>query len=157
MTLVETLLSKLAEIGTPSHPGVFKADAGPGGAAVTLQYQRCDDLSVQLDSIDVRGVAVGPLAEWANRVSANASRLGEPLRLVEADAGSGQAIARSPEPVSWRGYRAYYEVLFKAAEGALELKRYRVSEGEAAAKREAVPFVLTHEQLGRLVAGLVGA
>jgi hypothetical protein len=113
-----------------------------------------DTLGAEVHS--VRVARLEPLAapasprEWAEAAAKRVSGLLEPLRLVEADEALGVAQLRSDAPAVHGESRAYYELL-RHRDGRSELARYQSSpEG----RRQAIPFTLTHEALGKLARDL---
>src|SRR5262245_61901718 len=99
MTLAETLLPKVSE-WRPAGPGRHSwAKAFPEhGWAVSLAADRADSLSCLVWELTVQradGAARPELRPWAERVAARVTGLMEPLRLLEVDAGRGEAVLRS--------------------------------------------------------------
>jgi hypothetical protein len=92
-----------------------------------------------------------PLADRARAVAARVTGLLEPLRLIEVDAQQDVAQLRSGSPAVKGDALAYYEVTLRG-DGAAQVSRYESAHG--AGKRQAVPFTLTHEGLGKLVRDL---
>jgi hypothetical protein len=156
MTLDETLLRKLAN---------WRPDSARQTAAVEADGWRAD---VTADAVDTVGAKLwevalqrtapeanpAPLAEQAARIAARVTGLMEPLRLVELDPAHDVAQLRSAAPAA-KGESLYYYEVERRTDGRSKLRRFQA--GNAAAKREQVPFALTHEALAKLVSDLASA
>jgi hypothetical protein len=88
----------------------------------------------------------------AERIAGRTTGLLEMLQLIETDAQAGSALLRSNNP-SKRGDNVQYYELLLGQDGSCSLKRYQASQ-QPGSRREAVPFALTHESLGKLVGDL---
>ena len=89
------------------------------------------------------------MARKAEAIAGRASGLMEPLRLIECDATRLEAILRSDEPTVRGGKRSHYELRLDGKRRAI-LRRFQAGI-EPTAKREQIPFTLTHEVLGHFV------
>jgi hypothetical protein len=150
MTLENTLRHQLNN----PEPGGFHFHAG--GWNVTLAADKNDSLSCALKELCLEKNA--PIQEelkpWATRVAEHVTGLLEPLRLIEADQLLGKALLRSETPTVRDGKSFYYELLLVRTDRTFAtLHRYAGQNGE---KREAVPFVLTHDAIVKLVTDIVG-
>jgi hypothetical protein len=129
-------------------------DHAGSGWQVQVSAEQVDTLGSRLNDVTLSRLRPledpTPLAEQAGRIAARVTGLLEPLRLVEVDAPHGVAQLRSTAPARQGDDRAYYEVL-RHANGTTRVGRYHTL---PAGKREAVPFTLTHEALGKLVRDL---
>jgi hypothetical protein len=97
------------------------------------------------------------LHAWAARVADRATGLLEPLRVLEVDQPLGRALLRSETPTVRDGKTFYYELwLERTNRTSANLRRY-AGDRVGGEKREAVPFVLTHDAIVKLVADVVGA
>ncbi len=152
MTLEKTLRQQLSEPG----PGGFHVHAD--GWNITLASEKTDSLSCALKELTLDRAT--PIKEevgaWAQRVAANATGLMEPLRVIEVDASVGKALLRSDAPTVRDGKSLYYELLLTRTERTTaNLHRY-AGDRVGGEKREAVPFVLTHDAIIKLVVDIVG-
>ena len=151
MTLEKTLRQQL---GSKPEAGGFHVSHGDW--YVTLVADKTDSLSCALKELTLDKAA--PVAEtlpaWAARVADAATGLLEPLRLVEVDEPIGKALLRSDVPSMQDGKAFYYElVLERTTRSRATLHRYAGQNGE---KREAIPFVLTHDTIVKLATDIVG-
>jgi hypothetical protein len=151
MTLDETLLQKLAEWRPDSdRPTLTLADADSGWR-IELTSEKNDDIGCRVSELSLSGPApVTNLRAWAVRTVDRATGLLEPLVLHELDTAGGVALLRSRSPAQRGDTLSYYELALKAA-GSANLRRYQARPG---ARREQVPFALTHEALAKVVGDL---
>jgi hypothetical protein len=152
MTLEKTLRQQLNDPGN----GGFHVHAD--GWNVTLTSDKGDSLSCSLKELALDRAA--PIAEdlrpWAERVAQSATGLMEPLRVVEVDAPLGTAVLRSETPALKDAKSHYYELLLTRTDRtSANLHRY-AGDRNGGEKREAVPFVLTHDAIVKLVNDIVG-
>ena len=152
MTLENTLRQQLNDPSTTGFHIAF------GGWTVTLVADKRDSLSSALKELTLSKSA--PIAEalptWANRVARQASGLMEPLRAVEVDQPLGKALLRSQAPMAQGGKALYYELLLeRTTRTSATLHRY-AGDRQNSEPREAVPFVLTHDAIVKLVNDIVG-
>lgn len=154
MTLENRLLEKLADAGAGTAPAVVNARDGAWN--IDVHAQKSDEFSVVVDHVEIRrdGASGGDARAWADQIAARPSGLLEPLRVLEADAGKNEAILRSAEPAKKGDEIRYFEVHVQGGEKA-EVHRYKASR-QPGVRREAVPFPMTHEALGKLASGLAG-
>ncbi len=154
MTLDEILLRKLASWRPDSACDRLTVDDPGSGWQASISAEQVDTLGCRLRDITLSRSRPldnpAPLAEQAGRIAGRVTGLLEPLRLVEVDEPHGVAQLRSAAPAVRGEELAYYEVL-RHADGTTRFGRYQAP---AAGKRQAVPFTLTHEALGKLVGDL---
>ncbi len=152
MTLENLLLQSLDK-WRPASRASHTVDHPESGWRVTLDAGLVDAIGVQLHTLRVARLhpleTTPPLRERAEAIARRVSGLLEPLRLLEVDEGRGVAQLRSDAPALRGEARRYYELL-RHDSGASELARYESTSGP----RQAVPFTLTHEALGKLVRDL---
>ena len=153
MTLENILRQQLSD----SEPGGFHFEMG--GWGVTLTSEKNESLSCALKSLSLERNA--PIQEelkaWATRIAERATGLLEPLRLLEVDHALGKALLRSERPAERDGKTFYYEVLLeRTTRTAVSLRRY-AGDRQQGEQRQAVPFVLTHDAIVKLVTDIVGA
>jgi hypothetical protein len=150
MTLENILRQQLND----PEPGGFHVQAD--GWNITVAAEKKDSLSCALNELTLEKArpVQEELRAWAMRIADRATGLMEPLRLIEADAKQGKAILRSDVPAQCDGKALYYElVLIRDARSSATLRRFAGQFGE---KREAVPFVLTHDAIVKLASDIVG-
>ena len=149
--LDEILLRKLAE-WRPDTANPTLSLTDPAGAwSVTLDAEAVETIGSRLRQVSVRPVTAtvtAPLREQADRLAREVTGLLEPLRVIEVDNGPGVAQLRSQAPAQRDGANRYYEVT-RHADGTTHLGRYQTRPAES--KRQAIPFSLTHEALGKIV------
>jgi hypothetical protein len=153
MTLENTLRQQLSN----PEPGGFHVSHG--GWNVTLTADKCDSLSCALRELTLERNA--PIQEelgaWATRIAERVTGLMEPLKLVELDQPLGKAMLRSSSPTVRDGKAYYYELLLeRTSRSVANLQRY-AGDRVGNDKREAVPFVLTHDAIVKLVADIAGS
>ena len=155
MMLSENLLRKLGE-QRPTSPGrqTLTHQDEASGWTVVLTTEQADALSSRLWEATLQPTApvaldATALRQKAEAIASRVSGLMEPLRLVECDATRLEAILRSDEPTVRGGKRGHYELHLDRQRRAT-LRRFQ-AECEPAAKREQVPFALTHEVLGHFM------
>lgn len=122
----------------------------------TLTSERNDSLSTLLWELAVdrpAGTGSANPAAWAKRLAENATGLLEPLRVLEVDTTQGEAVLRSVKP-SRRGDALFYYELHLYGEHQAVLRRFE-SSLTVATRRKQIPYVLTHEALGKLIDDLV--
>jgi hypothetical protein len=153
MTLAEALLHELVEWRPRGKNNTLEV-AHESGWQVQLTAKEVEKLSCQLSEFTLKGPAFPgeTLGQRAEDVASRVPGLLEPLSVLEIDGGRGQALLRSNQPTQGATERAYYEALL-GTDGTLTLRRFRVSLNESA-RRQQVPFILTHEALGKLIGEL---
>lgn len=151
MTLAETLQSKLGD-WRPDGPGrhTLTQSDPDSGWKVSLEIERNEPLSCALAELTCEHTGE-PLSTtaWAGALEKRIRGLMEPLRLIEADAARDEAVLRSALPTVRGEKRSHYELRLTGGRKA-SLKRYAAAI-DPTAKRQATPFVLTHEVLGQLI------
>jgi hypothetical protein len=153
MTLENTLRRQLSN----PEPGGFHVSAD--GWDVTLAAEKRDSLSCALSSLTLerRDVVQADLHVWATQIAERATGLIEPLKVVEIDQTLGKAMLRSAAPTVTDDKAHYYELLLERTHRSVaELRRY-AADRLGAQKREAVPFVLTHDAIVKLAVDIAGA
>jgi hypothetical protein len=152
MTLENTLRQQLSN---PESGGFhFHAD----GWNITLAADKSDSLSCALKelTLDRNAPIQEELHVWAARIAEHATGLLEPLSLIEVDQPLGKALLRSQTPSVHGGKSYYYElVLERTSRTSANLRRF-AGDRQNGEKREAVPFVLTHDTVVKLVTDIVG-
>lgn len=88
----------------------------------------------------------------ASRFAGSVSYLTESLQHVETDLGGTAVVRSTPETMHGKG-SPYFEA--KITENELSLKRFQPAKGVQ--PRQAIPFCLTDDQLGRLAEDAAGA
>ena len=150
MTLENTLRQQLNNLETNGFHVSF------GGWNATLATVKRDSLSCALKELTLEKAA--PIAEelpaWAARVAKQVTGLIEPLSLIEVDAPLGKALLRSQAPSRRDGKTFYYELLLeRTSRTTATLHRY-AGDRQTGEPREAVPFVLTHDAIVKLVSDI---
>lgn len=153
MTLENTLRQQLSN---PESRG-FHFHAG--GWNVTLAAAKSDSLSCALKelTLDRNAPIQEDLSAWAARIAECVTGLLEPLSLVEVDQPLGKALLRSQTPSVRDGKSHYYELLLERTSRTLANLRRFTADRQIGERREAVPFVLTHETIVKLVTDIVGS
>jgi hypothetical protein len=157
MTLTESLLPKLSEwrpAGDGRHS--LSVAAPDAGWTARLTADKADSLSCLVWELVLSRTDAAEaidLKEWAAAVARRATGLLEPLRLLEVDAGRGEALLRSDAPAKKGERLAYYEVKLHAT-GRADVRRFLASRAESG--REQVAFALTHEVLAKLAGDITG-
>jgi hypothetical protein len=156
MTLDEALLQNLAEWRPGGGRQTLNLPDTGSGWTVALTADRSDALGCLVWELALRRTtepAAGEgLRAWAERIAGRVTGLLEPLKVVEVDLVRGQALLRSQAPARRGEQLHYYEVLLTGVRAAV-VRRYRASlQGDA--RREQVPFTLTHEALAKLAGDL---
>jgi hypothetical protein len=182
MAISKTLTSELKRLAadsaavdalptTDEGARLLDLPAAEGQPAARLELFDLDRFSVSLRRLTLAAGALPPidralpdaaarrnaqLSALADAVIARLSYLEEPLALVEADAGEGQAQLRSSPPLREDGTISYWEVAISAgADTALSLARYHWS--PEMPERESLPYPAASPQLGRLADSLAAA
>jgi hypothetical protein len=153
MTLANTLRQQLSN----PEQGGFHVSAD--GWSVTVAADKAESLSCALNelSLERAGAVKEELRAWANRVAEEATGLLEPLAVIEVDLPRGQALLRSETPTVQADTAHYYELeLTRGQRSSATLRRY-VGDKVGTEKREAAPFVLTHDAIVKLVTDILGA
>ena len=128
------------------------------GWNVTLAADKRDSLSCALNELTLERNA--PIDEklpvWAARVAERATGLLEPLCVIEVDQPIGRALLRSETPTVNGGKSFYYELLLERTNRTVANLRRYAGDPVGGEKREAVPFVLTHDAIVKLVSDIAG-
>lgn len=152
MTLENQLLQRLADWRPDSSSNRLTVDDAASGWRVTVQADTVDTVGCRLREVGLARLSPldnpAPLAERARSVADRVTGLLEPLRLVETDTVRGVAQLRSDAPAVKGEALNYYEVLLHDHGGA-NVARYQAGQGKGG--RQAIPFTLTHDALGKLV------
>jgi hypothetical protein len=152
MTLEKTLRHQLNN----PEPGGFHVSLA--GWDITLAADRQDSLSCSLKELTLaRNTPIQEeLHAWATRLANRVTGLMEPLKIVEIDQPLGKALLRSEAPAANDGKAFYYELLLeRTTRTSASLHRY-AGDLNGVEKREAVPFVLTHDAVVKLASDIVG-
>jgi len=155
MTLEELLLQKLAKWRPDNNRPTLEVADPSSGWTIHLGAECVEQVGSRLTELTLgrttplEGV---DLKSRAERIAGRTTGLLEALQLIETDPQGGSALLRSGSP-SKRGEDLYYYELLLRQDGGSSLKRYQASQ-EAGKRRQAVPFALTHEVLGKLVGDL---
>src|SRR5262245_54551127 len=159
MTLAETLLQKLAD-WRPAGEGRHAVGLSlpEHGWTVRLTADRVDTLSCLLTEVEAERTSPVPdddnlLESHARRAAGRVTGLLEPLRLIEVDRVRHIALIRSESPPQKDGSVHYYEITFRSR-NRVKVERFKAAK-QSPAKKESIPFVLTHEVLAKLVDDLV--
>ena len=147
-------LSKWQPQGTGPHN--LRVDL-PGGT-LDLTADRADELGCRLTDLRLNtgtpeSCSAAQLTERAVKASERVTALLEPLKVYEIDAAKSVALLRSANPTERGGELYYYELTLNGMHSA-DLKRFKAPKSQG--KRDAVPFVLTHEAIVKVVGDLVG-
>jgi hypothetical protein len=151
MTFANILLRRLAEWHPKQRETLQLTDESTGWI-VSLTADRCDSLSCQLWEVTLwRQTAPEgtELAAWAGQCAANLRGLPDALTVLEVDALRHEALLRSEKPFARDDSVLYFEVHLYGTT-SLTVGRFR-AKTQTSAKREQVPFVLSHEMLATLV------
>jgi len=158
MTLAEQLLTNVAKWRPENGRQTLNLPDQGTGWTVALTADRSDELSCLIWELNLRRVATpeprigAALQAWADRVAGRVTGLLEPLKVIEVDVPRDETLLRSTQPAQRSEQLFYYEVSLKGT-GVADVRRYRASH-EFGARREQVPFVLTHEALAKLAGDL---
>lgn len=150
MTIADPLLEKLAEWRPDSDQNTLDVAHPETGWSVSLNASHVEKLGSEVNELTLKGpaLAVEQLHEYAEQLVQRTAGL-EVLKLLEVDRGTGVALIRSETPTETAG-RLFYSELLAHTDGTLTLRRYQAPHANDS-RRKQVPFVLTHEALGRLV------
>jgi hypothetical protein len=153
----EALLARLGEWRTAGPgPHALSAPLSAGGWSLNATAEAAESVGCRLTELRLTRPAGEPasaaaLTQWAVRTAKRVTGLLEPLKLIEVDAGRGEALLRSESPAARVDSVEYYELRLTGDHDA-RLRRYRAS--RTAGGREAVPFALTHEAVAKLAGDL---
>lgn len=155
MTLAEKLLLSLAE-HRPTSPGrhVWTHTDAAAGWTAALTIDKADALSCQFGEVTLTRTTQatwdGPMLKAkSDAIAAKVTGLMEPLRLIEVDELRREALLRSVAPTARSEKRFHYELRLMGT-GIATLRRFQ-AELDRTAKREPIPFSLTHETLAKFV------
>jgi len=160
MKLAETILPKLVE-HRPSSPGRYSlthVDAASGWSVVAT-IEKADALSCQLWELSLQRANpatsdFAAMKNWAKAIAERVSGLMETLRVLEIDDVKHEAVLRSESVTERTDKRFHYEVKLSGVRAAT-LRRFQAGK-DSHSKREQVPFVLTHETLGKFLDDVAG-
>jgi hypothetical protein len=151
MTFANTLLQKLAE-WHPKKRDTLQVTDEATGWTVALTAEHCDSLSCQLWEVTLRRQPPDDaphLKAWAARCTEQLRGLPNGLAVVEVDTLRQEALLRSEKPVARDEHVLYFEAhLFGT--NTVTVRRFK-AQTHATAKREQVPFVLSHEMIAGLI------
>jgi len=151
MTASDALIPAL-NTWQPSGPGPHSHSTQLPGWQATVTAEANDSLATKCQEVILKRTAPAPagstLRGWADGLVANPAGLPEPLALHEIDTDGGVAILRSAQPTRRGDTVGYYEATLAGTEEA-KLRRYTSNTADRT-PREAVPFVLTHESIGKI-------
>ncbi len=138
------------------EPGGFHVSLA--GWDITLLADRQDSLSCSLKEFAlIRNAPIQEeLSAWATRLAGRVSGLMEPLKLIEVDVPLGKALLRSEAPATQNGKALYYELLLERTNRSTATLHRYAGDRTGNDKREAVPFVLTHDAIIKLASDIVG-
>ncbi|OWK47394.1 hypothetical protein [Fimbriiglobus ruber] len=159
MTLAETLQTKLGEwkpAGDGRHS--WAETFADSGWAVRIEADRTDTLGCQVWEVALDRVGQADasltLSAWADRIAASVTGLPEKLKVVEIDQHQSAALLRSDTPGSRGNDVLYFEVRLAGLAKA-SIRRFK-SEHAIGARREQIPFIITHEGLAKVVGDIAG-
>jgi len=151
MTFANTLLRKLAEWHPRKRDTLLVSDEATSWT-VALTADRCDSLSCQLWEITLRRqpVADAPdLKAWAGRCAEQLRGLPNGLSVLEVDTLRQEALLRSEKPFAREEQVLYFEAHLYGTK-SVTIRRFQAPT-HTSAKREQVPFVLSHEMIAGLL------
>jgi len=155
MTLENLLLQKLAKWRPDSGQAGLEVTDPASGWTVRLGAECVEQLGSRLTELSLSRTAPlegVDLEARAKRIAGRTTGLLEPLHLIETDPQAATALLRSDNPTKRGEDLFYYELLLHQG-GGCSLKRYQASQ-QLGSRRQAVPFNLTHESLGKLIGDL---
>ena len=151
MTPADALVQSL-DSWQPAGAGPHSTTSVQPGWQTTVTAEANDSLATKATEVMITRTAPAPagstLRGWADSIVAKPAGLPEPLALHEIDTDGGVAILRSAVPARKGDSVGYYEATLIGTEEA-KLKRYTANTTDRT-PREAVPFVLTHESIGKI-------
>jgi hypothetical protein len=149
MILENTLLERLSE--WRPGPGQQELHLTADGWHVAIKANRSDELGCLLWDLNLQreGTADTDVQTWSANCASGLTVMG-PLKVVEVDANRKEAQLRSESPLQRSDKRLYFELMLNGL-GVATLQRFQVAEN---AKREQLPFALTHEVLAKVVADI---
>jgi hypothetical protein len=155
MSLDGLLLEKLAR-WRPDGRQTLEVSAPECGWAADVTADAADLVGCRIWELALRRDGAPALTDdlksRAEAIGGRVTGLLEALRVVEVDDPRGVALLRSSNPARRGDVLSYYEVLLHA-DGAALVRRYEGPHGQET-RRQQVPFSLTYETLGKLVADL---
>jgi hypothetical protein len=153
MTLAETVQPKLSS-WRPAGPGASRWRETASGWTLEATILHAESLGCEVAELTCQ-LEIGPdplptpaLNQWATQAAATVTAGLDPLTLIELDAHHGCATLRSRTPTRRPTGDYHFELRLHEA-GSATLQRYFVPRG--AARRQAVPFTLTHETVALLL------
>lgn len=157
MTLENMLIKNLSEWRPGTRDKLLVTD-NPSGWTVQVIADRCETLGCEVWELTVSRATSQTgrtLGEWAIRTADSTLGLLEPLKVLEVDGPQNQALLRSQKPTRREGKLFYYEVRLQGTTLAT-VRRYQ-GDPEGQARREQIPYVLTHETLANVVNSLTAS
>lgn len=150
-TISKDLTDKLRQhIGKGA--GVINASGDHG--AVSVDVEQSERYAVGIRGISVQpNQPVGDVRKAAERIVSDVDALGEPMQVVELDAGAGQAIIRSAKPDADEAGVTYWEADVQRDQTSLH--RYRKE--HAAPDREIVTEPVPHAVAGKIAEQIADA
>jgi hypothetical protein len=157
MNRKKRLLEKLGDWRPSEGRQSLLVNDETAGWTTTLTADRADQLGCLVWELTLRKSApvALPLDKWAGRVAERATGLLESLKVVEIDAGRGEALLRSESPANAGEQVAYYEVVLNSA-GNSNLRRFAAPR-TGPGKRDQTAFAVTHEAIAKLAFDLTDA
>ncbi len=144
------LKQKLAGASGQEHTSV---DASGGGVSVAVDVERCERYAVGVEGVRIRpDTPVENVGEAAERIARNVDVI-DPLRVVEYEASTEEAILRSAEPAADEGGVTYWEANVKPDETTL----HRFHKAHDEPDRRVVVEPMTHGEAGAVVEQIADA
>jgi len=159
MTLAETLQPRL-DGWAPSGRGRHSwTEAFPeAGWTIHLAADKNDSLSTLVWEMTLVRRNDAPanftLKAWADGIAARVSGLREDVRVIEIDDIANEALLRSDDPTRKGELASYYELRLTGLTQAV-LRRFQANT-TTHARREQVPFAVTHEVLADVASQIAG-
>ncbi len=157
MTLANTLTKTLSNWKVTERSSTFTQDK-ESGWAVKLTADACDSLGCRLVQAQLRqpqSEDEQDLQQWAEAVCERASSALEGMTLIEVDKTREEAVIRSSAPAT-QDDKLYYFELFLRGTRDVTLKKFE-ARFASNAKRQQVPFVMTHDAVAKALSAIVGA
>ena len=160
MSLSQKIAAEVADlVRTCASPLAITAEEGPHRIVVPVGIATPVGIDCQGFDFAVTDRATLPLDDlkaWGQRLASRVTYLMEPLAVLEVDLPLGKALLRSAAPTLRDGKSHYYELLLTRGDRTSASLRRFVGDRAGGEQREAVPFVLTHDAIVKLVCDIVG-